>query len=338
MRHVLCAIGLWLGMASASAAQGVVQQAEQAPSAQHASEQKISEQVPAKPATQEAVTSYDASVLVLGRISDDPKSHYEQLKPLLDYVVPRMASVGIRTGRILMAKDMQQMNSYLRRGRIDWINETAGNAGLLEYRGLAQSALITQREGASRYHAVFFVRRESPIQTLADLPGRSLALQSPYSTSAFYLPATQLLNEGMSLESLLSPTDKPEADRVGYFFARTELNIATWVHKQIVDAGAVSNLDWENPRRVPASFLKDFRIIGRSQDVPRQLVLMRSGLPSHVKAKLREVLLEAAHDPEASEALRRFMGGVQFVPIEAEDRRALNQLATGVMRVRAEVE
>lgn len=27
-------------------------------------------------------------ILVLGRISDDPKIHYEQLKPLLDYVVP----------------------------------------------------------------------------------------------------------------------------------------------------------------------------------------------------------------------------------------------------------
>ena len=32
----------------------------------------------------------DEQVLVLGRISDDPRSHYDQLKPLLDYVVPRM--------------------------------------------------------------------------------------------------------------------------------------------------------------------------------------------------------------------------------------------------------
>src|SRR5690606_9523186 len=63
----------------------------------------------------------DDGVLVLGRVSDDPKSHYDQLKPLLDYVVPRMAGVGIRSGRILMAKDLQQMTSYLRRGQVDWI-------------------------------------------------------------------------------------------------------------------------------------------------------------------------------------------------------------------------
>ncbi|MDQ3056423.1 MAG: metal-binding protein, partial [Pseudomonadota bacterium] len=61
----------------------------------------------------------DPHVLVLGRISDDPKAHYEQLKPLLDYVVPRLAAVGIREGRVLMAKDVQQMASYLRRGRVD---------------------------------------------------------------------------------------------------------------------------------------------------------------------------------------------------------------------------
>jgi phosphonate transport system substrate-binding protein len=70
-------------------------------------------------------------VLVLGRISDDPKAHYEQLKALLDYVVPRMKDVGIREGRILMAKDAQQMGSYLRRGRVDWVTETAGTGMML---------------------------------------------------------------------------------------------------------------------------------------------------------------------------------------------------------------
>ena len=35
-----------------------------------------------------ALAADDSDVLVLGRISDDPKSHYRQLKPLLDYLVP----------------------------------------------------------------------------------------------------------------------------------------------------------------------------------------------------------------------------------------------------------
>ena len=77
-------------------------------------------------------------VLVLGRISDDPKAHYEQLQPLLDYVVARMHDVGIQEGRILMARDPQQMASYLRRGRVDWVTETSGTAVALGQRSGAR--------------------------------------------------------------------------------------------------------------------------------------------------------------------------------------------------------
>ncbi|MBL0227279.1 phosphate/phosphite/phosphonate ABC transporter substrate-binding protein [Thermomonas sp.] len=280
----------------------------------------------------------DASVLVLGRVSDDPKSHYDQLKPLLDYVVPRMASVGIRSGRILMARDLQQMGSYLRRGRVDWVTETSGNAVLLERRANARSLLITERDGASRYHSVFFVRRDSPVRSLADLAGRSVAFQSPYSTSAYYLPASALLEAGQKMELLLSPMDKPSPQAVGYLFARTELNITTWVHKRLVDAGVLSNLDWANPQRMPPAFVADFRVVAESQDVPRALVLTRGDLEPKVEARLREVLMEASIDPDAGEALRRFIGTSRFVDVSAEDRQSLDRLGRGLTRVRLEVE
>ncbi len=280
----------------------------------------------------------DASVLVLGRISDDPKSHYEQLKPLLEYVVPRMASVGIRSGRILMARDFQQMASYMRRGRVDWVTETSGNAVLLEQRADARSMLITERDGASRYHSVFFVRRDSTIRTLEDLSGHSVAFQSPYSTSAYYLPASMLLESGQRMDLLLSPMDRPPVDSVGYLFARTELNITTWVHKRLVDAGVLSNLDWISPQRLPPAFAADFRIIAESQDVPRALVLTRAGLDPKVEARLRDVLMEASNDPDAGEAMRLFLGTSRFLPISTEDRQALDDLGTGVARVRREVE
>ncbi|MCY7312059.1 MAG: phosphate/phosphite/phosphonate ABC transporter substrate-binding protein, partial [Pseudoxanthomonas sp.] len=92
-----------------------------------------------------AASANDDNVLVLGRISDDPKAQYEQLKPLLDYVVPRMHDVGITEGRILMARDTQQMTSYLRRGRVDWVTGTAGTGMQLEKRAGAKPLLLTQR-------------------------------------------------------------------------------------------------------------------------------------------------------------------------------------------------
>ena len=280
----------------------------------------------------------DPTVLVLGRVSDDPKSHYDQLKPLLDYVVPRMSNVGIRSGRILMARDLQQMASYMRRGQVDWVTETSGNAALLERRAAARSLLVTERDGATRYHSVLFVRRDSSIRSLRDMRGHSVAFQSPYSTSAYYLPASMMLEAGLRIEPLLTPMDKAPPDAVGYLFARTELNITTWVHKRLVDAGVLSNLDWGNPQRLPPAFARDFRVVATSAEVPRAIILTRSGMDPKVEARLREVLVEAAQDPDAGEVLRRFIGTSRFVPVSADDRRALDELARGVLRIRTEVE
>jgi phosphonate transport system substrate-binding protein len=284
------------------------------------------------------VNADDAHVLVLGRISDDPKEHYEQLKPLLDYVVPRMANVGIREGRILMAKDATQMASYLRRGRVDWVTETAGTGMLLKERAGAKPLLLTERDGTSHYHAVFFARADSDVRSLDDMRGHSVAFQRPSSTSAYFLPATELLHRGNSLELLLSPTDRLDSGVVGYVFARSELNIATWVHKRLVDVGVMSNLDWENPRRVPPAFRPDLRVIGRTGDVPRALELVRSDLDPKVEARLREVLLGAAGDPQAHDALLGFFQTTRFLPMDAESRQALDELSDGVGRVRREVE
>jgi phosphonate transport system substrate-binding protein len=280
----------------------------------------------------------DERVLVLGRISDDPKAHYEQLKPLLDYVVPRMRDVGITEGRILMARDTQQMTSYLRRGRVDWVTETAGTGMRLQERAGARPMLLTERGGVSRYHGVFFVRRDSGLARLADLKGRTVAFQNTASTSAYFAPSVALLDAGQRMEILLSPMDRPSADSVGYVFARSELNIAAWVHKRLVDAGVVSNLDWDDVRRMPPGFRRDFRVIHETQDFPRALEMVRGDLDPAVEARLREVLLEAANDPAARDALNVFFRTTRFLPVDPASQQALDNLRRGVARVREQVE
>lgn len=285
-----------------------------------------------------AAGDQERHILVLGRISDDPRLHYEQLKPLLDYVVPRMRDVGIREGRVLMARDPQQMASYLRRGRVDWVTETAATAMLLQARGGAQPLLLTERDGVSQYRTVFFARRDSGIEGLHDLRGRSVAFQNNASTSAYFVPSIELLRRELPLSLLLSPMDRPSQDTVGYLFARSELNIAAWVHKRMVDAGVMSDIDWNNPARIPNAYRGDLAVIHISEPVPRALEMVRGDLAPEVQARLREVLVEAASDPRARDALRHFFHTTRFMPIQGDTRTALDRLRTGVIRVRTEVE
>lgn len=280
----------------------------------------------------------DQHVLVLGRISDDPKAHYEQLKPLLDYVVPRMADVGIREGRILMARDTLQMQSYMRRGRVDWVTETSAAAMLLQQRSGAMPLLLTERDGVSSYRTIYFAHRDSGIASIDDLAGRSIAFQNPSSTSAYYVPATELLENGFSMEILLSPMDRPAPGSVGYVFARSELNLSTWVHKRLVDAGAMSNLDWQDDRRVPASYKRDFVVLRETAPYPRALEMVRGDLDPRIRQRLREVLLAAADDPDAREALLRFFKTTRFLPVDEASGEALERLRKGVARISTELE
>jgi|GEM_PF-56527 len=289
-------------------------------------------------AIQPARAANDPHVLVLGRISDNPQDHYEQLKPLLDYVVPRMRSVGITEGRILMARDSRQMASYLRRGRVDWVTETTGTALQLERQADAEPLLLTERDGVSSYHTVFFSRRNSNVDSLGDLTGHSIALQHVSSTSAYFIPAAEMLDDGLRMEILLSPMEQPSSNAVGYVFARSELNISTWVAKGLVDAGAMSNLDWDNPKAMPPNYRKDMKIFHESISYPRALEMVRSDLEPAVAARLREVLLEAATDPDAGDALLQFFKTTRFLPIDGELEQTLDVLRKRTARVSTELE
>jgi phosphonate transport system substrate-binding protein len=257
---------------------------------------------------------------------------------LLDYVVPRLASVGIREGRVLMARDAQQMASYLRRGRVDWVTETAGMGVNLAERTGAKVLVVTERDGVSAYHSVIFVRRDSGIRSLTDLRGHSIGLQNSSSTSAYLAPVADLLAAGLTMELLLSPIDRPSADSVGYVFAQSENNISTWVHKRLVDAGAYSNLDWSNLHRLPLAYRDDLVVIHQTTDYPRAVEVVRADLDPAIEAALRDVLLKSADDVEGREPLLRFFGTSRFLPIDAGMQASLDSLKLGVKRVRAELE
>ena len=276
--------------------------------------------------------------LVLGRVSDNPKVDYEKLKPLLDYVVSKMGDLGIRQGRVLMARDPQQMASYLKRAKVDWITETAGAAMTLQDRAPADILLASERSGTNAYQSVIFARRDSGIESLDDLRGRSIAFQSAASTSAYLLPATELLGAELPLVILASPSDRPSPGIVGFVFARSELNISAWVHKGLIDAGAFSDQDWRDLRRMPEAFRNDLVVIHRTAFVPRALELTRTGLDAAVRDRLKQVLLAAADDPTAGPALAAYYRTTGFEELTEPMRVSLAQFRDGVARIRKEVE
>ncbi len=278
-------------------------------------------------------------MLTLGRISDDPARHYGQLRPLLDYVVPRMHEVGIRRGRVLMARDAGQMATYLRRGRVDWVTETPGTAMLLRARSGARLLALTERSGVRAYRSLIVVRDDSPLQRLADLAGRRIAFERPASTSAYLVPASELLSARLALDPMIDMDDRTAVDRVGYLFALSETNVRAWVNTGLVDAGAMSDLG-QPELEVGGRLTNDggLRVLHRTDPFPRGVELARADLKPEIRARLIAVLLAASQDPEAGPALAAFFDTTAFLPVDVDTRRGLEIMRENVSQVWDQVE
>jgi phosphonate transport system substrate-binding protein len=237
-----------------------------------------------------------------------------------------------------MARDAAQMASYLRQGKVDWVGDTAAVSLLLIDRGGAQPVAVASKNGSNRYRTLLVTHQASGIGSIEDLRGRSIAFQNASSTTAYYLPAGMLLEAGLSLEILSSPLDRPAGSEVGYAFARVPANSAAWVHKRVVDAIAVSDQDWANPKDFPPLFKADLRVFAQSPEVPRALELVRSDLDPELRTALIDCLLQLHHSEQGQQALKRYFGVDRFDQPTPEDLADLYALRPWLHRVREKVE
>ncbi len=278
-----------------------------------------------------------STTLVIGRVSDNPKKHYERLKPMLDYALERMRDLGVTEGRVLFAKDNDQLVRYVRQGKIDWVTETAFAAVLLQDRAGAEILLRKWKKGVPHYHTVFFALKGSGIGSLDDLAGRVIAFEDRGSTSAYLVPSSVLVRHGMEIVQLDSPRDRAPSDLVGFVFSGEELNTSTWVHKGLVDAGAFSNLDWDSSE-LPVAFREQMQIFHETRPLPRALELVRSGLDPRVKERLKEILLATVEDPAAQDVLMAYEETTRFDEPNGDIMAALDEIRSMRRVVRTALE
>lgn len=279
---------------------------------------------PGTPATTErTVAAAERDTLVIGKVSSNPKKHYGYLKPLADYAAARMQDLGVQGAEVLMAPSNEQMIAYLEQGKVDWITETLFTSLIFQERTGAEMLLLKWKKGVPEYHTIFITRKDSGISSLADLKGKTLALEDPGSTTAFFLPIAELLDAGLSPIPLSTPREAPQADKVGFVFARQEITQSNWVHKGLVDAAAFSNLDWQKSDHNPPEIRTDLKIIHRTASYPRALELVQHDLAPARKERLKAILLDAPNTAKGRALLHAYQKTTKF---EEPDARMLQRV------------
>jgi phosphonate transport system substrate-binding protein len=156
--------------------------------------------------------------------------------------------------------------------------------------------------------------------------------------SAFLLPLAILRREGLEPVELSSPQAVPPAGRVGYVFAKSEVNVVTWVARGLVDAGAISDGDWDERARTPKPLKAQLEIFHTSKPFIRSLIVARRGLRPEVKARVREILLDMHEDPEGADVLKAYYKVKKYDEIEGEVAESLSEARRVFMFIREELE
>ena len=267
-----------------------------------------------------------SEVLVIGKVSDNPRKHFLYLKPIADYAVAQMGDLGIKKAKVLMAKDNETMIRYLKEDKVDWVSETPFSAIQFHQETNAKMVLRRSKKKAPDYHTLFFTRQDNGIETLADLRGRTIALEDSGSTSGYFLPILLLRREKLQVVRLRGPEDKPLPNQVGYRLVGQEINISTWVYKGKVAAGAFNGHDWNKPDHAPPAYKKELRILHRGNQYIRSIELVRDGLAPAITKRLVKVLLEAHEAPKGRRALNAYQKTLQLNLIDDQAAANLKEL------------
>lgn len=152
----------------------------------------------------------------------------------------------------------------------------------------ANAELLVSTPILENYRTVFIVKKDSSINTLKDLKGKTFAFVDQASSSGYLYPKSYLVNE-LKLDANMLESS-------GYFF-----DTVTFSGKHDASVMGVSMGDYDGAavaeavleQMVNAGVInKDqFKIIGETEVIPNPAYIIRGDLPKEIKDKVRSFFL-----------------------------------------------
>jgi len=211
-------------------------------------------------------------------------------------------------------------------GEVHWVTDTGLGAAKLMSESGAVPIALKWKKGRAYYQSVVFARADAGIHSVRDLVGASIAFEDESSLSAYFLPRLLMENEGLTLHEIPSINAEKKSDAVNYVFARTEKNIALWVEKGLVAAGALSSDDWASPKRVLPETKEKFAKVLVSDPHPRAYELVSPSLPTEVRDALAQLLLNMDEETHPK-VLKAYEKTSQFQKVGQKELKQLELFA-----------
>ena len=256
-------------------------------------------------ATEAPVTEpAESRPIILGDISDDPAEVIEGTQPLADYLAANLKDYGITEGQVRVATSTEELAEMLAKGEVDLYFDSTYPATLISDQVGAKIILRRWRFGVEEYQSVIFASKDSGITSIDQLPGHMVAMDAPYSTSGYMLPAVYLTEHGLKLVGKKSQGDPVASDEIGFVFSYDDTNTLQWVLSGLADAGVTDDFhfDVDFPEDARAQLVE----LARTEATPRQVGLVRPSLDDELTQAIIDVLTTMHENEEGQAALESF--------------------------------
>ncbi len=163
--------------------------------------------------------------------------------------------------------------------------------------------------GESTYCGLIFVRKDSRIQTAAQMKGKVFAFVDKATMAGYLLPLVYFKKHGIeNYKTYFKET----------YFAGTHEDVIYDVLNKQADIGAAKNTVYKRLAQADGRITQELVIVDRSPYVPENGLAVRKDLDDALKKKLKEALLTMHTDSEGQGVLKKF--GVQkFIETSDQD-------------------
>ncbi|MBI4525237.1 MAG: phosphate/phosphite/phosphonate ABC transporter substrate-binding protein [Deltaproteobacteria bacterium] len=237
-------------------------------------------------------------LLVFGRVGNNPVRAIRQRQEFVDYIAKKLAPLGITAGRVLVVERISSFAQAIKEGGVDFFHDSVVPSMVLSRWSGSIPLLRQWKYGEADYHSAIVVKKDSGINSLADLKGKVIAFDEPHSTSAHILPRMLLVENNLKLVPF-APPRKIKPSEVGFVHG-SDGNAPHILITGRTDAAATS---YRELKELRPEIQEGLKVIGKTKSVPRLVISVRKDLDPKIAKALKEVLLNMDKDPEGKAAL-----------------------------------
>jgi len=221
---------------------------------------------------------------------------------LLEYIAEKLD----REIQLVQRKTYGEINQLISAGQIDLAFICSGPYASGREKFGFEALAMPRVRGSHLYQSYLIVNKDGPIQTLADLRGKTFAFTDTESNTGKLVPTYWLGLEGEKPEDFFGKT----------IYTYSHDNSIMAVAKSLVDGAAVNGQVWEYYQHRDPIYTAQTRIIRKSDPFGNPPVVASSRLPSQMKERMRELLYRMHQDPQGGKILKKLMIDRFIEPIE----------------------